>query len=270
MKAKQSECISDMNKYTFDSDKNCYKMKRSKKPLLIAGLIGLVLVGLFSIVLYSYYEQNAMEYAYYAVMEDEMNNTAVLENINDLELTYNEIEETYYQLEDDFATDNSPLMTASVAPVDSRNLSTSSNLEPINESDAEYSFVTENFQLTDDDYESLLRIVEAEATDEDIVGKILVANVVLNRVRISRFPGTVYEVVHQPGQFSPLDDGRYFTVPITSSTVEAVNRALAGEDYSNGALFFVAKGLASTSAVAWFDENLTEVYKHGVHTFYSY
>ncbi|NLP45912.1 MAG: hypothetical protein GX347_02570 [Epulopiscium sp.] len=129
-------------------------------------------------------------------------------------------------------------------------------------------------KLTDQDLEALYRIVEAEATQEDMIGRILIANVVFNRVRSDGFPNTVYDVIHQKingrAQFSPIDDQRYFTVTVSEKTKEAVQRALAGEDYSKGALFFVARSMASSNAVSWFDQNLTKVYVHGVHEFFSY
>ena len=128
--------------------------------------------------------------------------------------------------------------------------------------------------LTEKDYTSLARIVEAEATGEDLIGKILVANVVLNRVSSSRFPDTIYDVIHQSEngryQFSPLWDGRYYTVNVSESTYEAVDLALSGEDYSEGALFFVARALASDEAVNWFDLHLKKVMEYGVHEFYTY
>lgn len=128
--------------------------------------------------------------------------------------------------------------------------------------------------LGSDDYTALVRIVEAEATGEDIIGKILIANVVLNRVESKRFPNSIYDVVHQSldgkAQFSPIDDGRYYSVRVTDSSVEAVERALSGEDYSEGALFFVAKSLASEKAGSWFDRHLEFLFKHGVHSFYKY
>lgn len=128
--------------------------------------------------------------------------------------------------------------------------------------------------LTEKDYTALLNIVEAEATGEDMIGKIMIANVVLNRVESGRFPDTIFDVIHQQlngsYQFSPLYDGRYYTVTVTDSTIEAVERAMAGEDYSNGALFFVARSLASENAVSWFDRNLEKVATHGVHEFYNY
>lgn len=126
---------------------------------------------------------------------------------------------------------------------------------------------------TEEDFMSLVKIVEAEATGEDIIGKIMVANVVLNRVESSEFPDTIHDVIYErykgKSQFSPVDDGRMESVPLTDSSYEAVERALNGENYSNGATFFVAKALATESAGNWFDEHLNKVAEHGVHEFYT-
>ena len=123
--------------------------------------------------------------------------------------------------------------------------------------------------LSDKEKEILFRIVEAEATSEDIYGKILVANVVLNRMLDDEFPETVEGVVFQSGQFSPIRDGRYYTVTITEETVEAVERALSGEDYSKGALYFFARKRTTSSKAKWFDTALKKVLKYGGHEFYA-
>ena len=52
-----------------------------------------------------------------------------------------------------------------------------------------------SFNLEDQEYQVLLKIVEAEAGCEDTEGRMLVANVVMNRVRNGYFPNTVTEVV---------------------------------------------------------------------------
>lgn len=91
---------------------------------------------------------------------------------------------------------------------------------------------TMKYQLSDKDLEALQRIVEAEAGGEDQDGKLLVANVVLNRVNSEKFPDTVVDVVMQRekgvAQFSPTVDGRYQSVRISEDTREAVERALYG------------------------------------------
>lgn len=126
--------------------------------------------------------------------------------------------------------------------------------------------------LSEEELETLQRIVEAEAGSEDEDGRLLVANVVLNRVNSESFPGTVTEVVfqreHGVSQFSPVANGRFFTVEISDLTVSAVGRALAGEDISEGALFFASRKHADSDKMRWFDEHLTFLFKHGGHEFF--
>lgn len=126
--------------------------------------------------------------------------------------------------------------------------------------------------VTKDERKMLEQIVEAEATGEDIIGKILVANVIFNRTRDEDFPNTIKEVIFQKVgddyQFSPIADKRYWKVKVTEETKEAVQRALDGEDYSEGALYFMARKLAKKSNAKWFDNNLKWLFKHGTHEFF--
>lgn len=124
-----------------------------------------------------------------------------------------------------------------------------------------------------DEFEVLCRIVEAEAGGEDMNGKILVANVILNRVKSKAFPNTIEGVVFQKNngtfQFSPIRDGRYRKVNISQETTEAVQRALAGEDYSQGALYFVSRKVAAPEKMRWFDTHLTRLLEYGGHEFFA-
>ena len=142
---------------------------------------------------------------------------------------------------------------------------------PADESESEPTVVAEdttNLKLNDNEYKVLLKIVEAEAGSEDLTGKMLVANVIMNRVNSDLFPNTVTEVVYQKhkgrAQFSPTEDGRINSVTVSSETVEAVRRVMNGEDSSNGALYF--RSVYSNSG--WFDSALTRVVEHGNHIFY--
>ena len=127
--------------------------------------------------------------------------------------------------------------------------------------------------ITEEDKEVLLRIVEAEATCEDIKGRMLVANVIMNRVVSKKFPNSIAEVVFQNNgvtyQFAPIKDGRYWTVEVSDETREAVERVLAGEDYSQGALYFAARRMANKQAMSWFDTSLKFLFRHGVHEFFT-
>lgn len=128
------------------------------------------------------------------------------------------------------------------------------------------------YDISQEDYEVLLRIVEAEAGGEDTEGKMLVAGVVLNRVMHEDFPDTVKEVVFQrvkgTAQFSPVYSGRYDKVKISKDTIEAVERVLCGEDLTEGALYFAARKYADSDKMRWFDEHLTFLFSHGGHEFF--
>jgi len=124
------------------------------------------------------------------------------------------------------------------------------------------------FAITEEDYQVLLKIVQSEAGGEDLKGKLLVANVVLNRVEVGFCGNTITEVVFAPGQFSPVASGRIFRVVPDETTIEAVELALKGEDQSQGALYFICRPLASKSGIRWFDKNLKFLFKHGCHEFY--
>ncbi|MDF2473022.1 MAG: cell wall hydrolase SleB [Anaerocolumna sp.] len=126
--------------------------------------------------------------------------------------------------------------------------------------------------LTQDEILILQRIVEAEATGEDIKGKMLVANVILNRVNDDSFPDTIEGVVFQQDgdtyQFSPIKDKRYWSVNISQDTVTAVERVMQGEDDSQGALYFSARDKADKNSMSWFDRNLEFLFEYGGHEFF--
>lgn len=119
-----------------------------------------------------------------------------------------------------------------------------------------------------EDYQILLRIVQAEAGICDDTGKVLVANVILNRVRDEEFPDTIKDVVYQKSQFSPVSNGAINTCKVTPQTVDCVNRALMGEDYSQGALYFMNRRGARSGAADWFDGRLTFLFQHERHEFF--
>lgn len=122
---------------------------------------------------------------------------------------------------------------------------------------------------TEADYDALLKIVQAEAGNQDDIGKILVANVIINRVKSGYFPNDIYSVITQNNgktyQFSPvMPGGSFYWVTPSEHTKQCVDRALAGEDYSEGALYFCRE----TSSSSWFNTKLTFLFAHGPHYFY--
>lgn len=143
-------------------------------------------------------------------------------------------------------------------------------VEETTEEETVAAYTNVDFEITESDYYWLTRIVEAEAGDQDEIGKILVVNVIVNRVKSDRFPNTIKSVIFQNDgrtyQFEPVKNERIYDMNPTDSTIECVNRALNGEDYSEGALFFTMK----TSSGSWFNTSLTFLFVHGAHYFYTY
>ena len=79
--------------------------------------------------------------------------------------------------------------------------------------------------------------------------------------------GEMSETV-KPYQFSPVSNGSYYSVHVSSGTKKAVRRALQGQDTSQGALYFMERALADSGNASWFDRCLTKVKRHGCHEFY--
>lgn len=97
----------------------------------------------------------------------------------------------------------------------------------------------------------LARVIFAEARGEPFEGQVAVGAVVLNRVRSPRFPNTIEEVIYQPGQFKPVEDGTINLIP-DDTAIKAARLALAGEDPTKGALYFYNPKIAKNGW--WFEK----------------
>lgn len=96
---------------------------------------------------------------------------------------------------------------------------------------------------TQADRDLLARLIHAEAEGEPYLGKVAVGAVVVNRVNSNKFPNTIKNVIYQVDeigcyQFSPVLDGRLYTVSVGEESKRAADEALAGADPTGGALFF--------------------------------
>lgn len=91
--------------------------------------------------------------------------------------------------------------------------------------------------FTDEDFDLLARLVNAEAGGEPIEAQVGVAAVVINRVKSSIFPNTIREVIYAPNQFGPVRNG-WINRPATVRSIAATQEALFGSDPTNGSLYF--------------------------------
>lgn len=112
-----------------------------------------------------------------------------------------------------------------------------------------------------EEYEALCKLVQAEANSEDLTGRTMVANVVLNRVESPHFDNDILSVIKDPGQFDPVSRGAInFTTP-THETKEAVMIAFSEIDLTDGALYF-----QKSASKEW--GNKEYLYRYGAHSFY--
>lgn len=122
----------------------------------------------------------------------------------------------------------------------------------------------QQFNITDEEIEMLKYIVEQETRGGSYRHKCIVTNVILNRVKDSRFPNTVKGVLFQKNQFSSTWNYYQKKNKPDNNTVNAVNDVLNGKvkDESNGALYF-----HSNSKDGWFG-TLTFVMEFEGHRFF--
>lgn len=83
----------------------------------------------------------------------------------------------------------------------------------------------------------LARVIEGEAADEPLLGKVAVGAVIMNRVKSASFPHTLSGVIFQGGAFESVENGQA-NRPVTTESLQAAQMAMSGYDPTGGALFF--------------------------------
>lgn len=125
------------------------------------------------------------------------------------------------------------------------------------------------YVLDKDSYDILCRIVEAEATGGNLEQKENVASCILVRYDSKSWPNTIEGVVFQrvggSYQFSPIFDGRYFTVTISDSTIKAVDYVLQHGALHDCDFFCTLKSWESPKS--WHRKNLNYIFYDGAHVY---
>ena len=119
-----------------------------------------------------------------------------------------------------------------------------------------------------DDLYWLSRIISAEAEGEPFEGKLAVGTVVLNRVRSSEFPNTIYGVIFDRKngiQFTPVANGTIYGNPDNES-ITAAKTCLEGNTLRGDILFFMNASLAESY---WISSSRRYVTTIGNHDFYA-
>jgi len=110
----------------------------------------------------------------------------------------------------------------------------------------------------------LSHIIYAESGNQPLEGKIAVGNVVLNRVASPIFPNTVYEVVFQRNQFTPVANGTIYAEP-NEESVQAAKMCMDGANTIGNALYFVNP---KASPGSWASRNRPYIATIGAHAFF--
>lgn len=118
------------------------------------------------------------------------------------------------------------------------------------------------YDISDEDGALLARMAAAEATAGGVTDKALVMQVILNRVADPRFPDTVSDVIYQRGQFSPIADGRFYSVDVTPDCEEALQAVIQGDYLYCDALYFAA------TPNCWAAQHCEFLFKQWQHYFY--
>ncbi len=114
----------------------------------------------------------------------------------------------------------------------------------------------------------LSRIISAEAVGEPLEGKIMVGNVILNRVKSGDFPNSIYGVIFDTThgvQFTPTMNGTIYNTPSEESII-AAKLCLDSYSLSHTALYFLNPEKATNF---WVPNNRPYLTTIGCHDFYS-
>lgn len=92
-----------------------------------------------------------------------------------------------------------------------------------------------------DEVTLLAALIQCEAGNECYEGQVAVGAVVMNRVRSGSYPGSIYDVIYDPYQFSPAGSGQVAAVAARgpkASCIQAAQEAINGTDNTGGKLCF--------------------------------
>ncbi len=131
----------------------------------------------------------------------------------------------------------------------------------------ERSYVGRERSYSEEDLYWMSRIIHAESSGEPYIGKLLVGDVILNRVLSEKFPNTVKAVIFDTKhavQFTPVSNGTIYNTPC-EDCIRAARAVLSGAVRSSVAMYFVNM---NTVPVSWVSKNRPAILTVGKHTFF--
>jgi len=114
--------------------------------------------------------------------------------------------------------------------------------------------------LSETDLKYMANAVYGEARGESYEGQVAVAAVILNRMKSSSFPNTIYGVIFEPRAFTAVADGQIWLEP-DERAKKAVRDALNGWDPTGGCIYYFNPDTA-TSGWIWSRPQVKRIGKH--------
>ncbi len=105
---------------------------------------------------------------------------------------------------------------------DEGNIVTEETTEPYEGTTSPYE---NNYVAGENDLDMMAALIECEAGDQSYYGMLCVGAVVMNRINSSRFPNTLYEVIYQPYQFTPVTVSGRFALVLARGADETCYKA---------------------------------------------
>lgn len=119
---------------------------------------------------------------------------------------------------------------------------------------------------TDEEFNLICRVVQAEIGNGTFDQKCNVASVIVNRYYSKDFSNNWKDILFQKYdgvyQFSSIGNGAYKKVDVDKSTIEAIEYAFTIGDTTNGATYF------HSGKSKWHENNLHFIFDDGKHKFY--
>lgn len=122
-----------------------------------------------------------------------------------------------------------------------------------------------DYSYTNEDLKLLACLVHSEAGTQSYDGKLAVANIVINRVKSSKYPNTIKAVIYQKGQFSvaasgslqkQLDNYANYKSSSQKMSIKAAKNALEGANNIGSRLYFHSYKAAAKKG---YNDNLKSV-----------
>ena len=112
--------------------------------------------------------------------------------------------------------------------------------------------------LSEEEISTIEIVVQHELGGLSKEYKVLVAEVIYNRLRSEEFPDTVNEVLFQEGQFSGID--RWFSPKIKADkdTKAAVKEVFSKDKAEHDSLYYYNPALSEYSSIVWFESGAIE------------